>query len=110
MKEQIKTLLIPITWLPIITHGYACGYVGVPKGHPWYGQDYYSVDVSIHGGLTYSGKNPSSKIDDLWWLGFDTAHFGDTMQNCSKAYCENEVASLLKQAEEAITHDKQAVS
>ena len=82
--------------------GALCGYVGVPKGHPWYGVDYndyqgerYETDlvinVDVHGGLTFSSAcqetdDESSGIchvpepgreHDIWWLGFDCAHMGD---------------------------------
>lgn len=65
--------------------GALCGYVGVPPGHPAHGQDYGSVDVSVHGGLTY-GDRCTGKIchqpqpgetDEIWWLGFDCAHAFD---------------------------------
>ena len=35
-----------------------CAYVGVPEGHPAYGQDYDDVDVDAHGGLTALGPLP----------------------------------------------------
>jgi hypothetical protein len=66
--------------------GWGNGYIGLPKEHHLYGVDYHSsehsklfVNVSPHGGWTYSENwNPDTKIDDgLWWLGFDTSHFGD---------------------------------
>jgi hypothetical protein len=67
-------------------HGGAwCGYVGVPSTHPSYGKDYNDVNVDVHGGLTYADKcsPPICHIpepgmsDDVWWLGFDTAHYMD---------------------------------
>lgn len=71
-----------------------CGYVGVPKGHPFYEKDYerahemaeeVGAELSVHGGLTYSGKCAGhichvperGRPDDVWWLGFDCAHFMD---------------------------------
>lgn len=85
--------------------GALCGYVGVPSGHPWHGQDTDSVGTympkpdghdeawypDVHGGLTFSGAcqhgdNPAEQIchipgpgepDDVWWLGFDCAHYRD---------------------------------
>jgi hypothetical protein len=77
--------------------GALCGYVGVPKGHPWYGREYDDVeaqmvkdalteDVEIpHGGLTFSGKCHGrvchevepGEDEDVWWLGFDCAHAFD---------------------------------
>lgn len=72
--------------------GQWCGYVGVPPGHPWHGRDYSDVDVEVHGGLTYSDLCQEGDVDtepaichvpepgrpaDVWWLGFDCAHFMD---------------------------------
>jgi len=69
-----------------------CGYVGVPEGHPYYGKDYDSVDVDVHGGLTFADKCADVKgdyarhichlpepgePDAVWWLGFDCHHFMD---------------------------------
>lgn len=89
----------------IIMHpslGHRCGYVGVPKGHPWFGIDYDGCTlgtecpnialresepdgyhscydhspnglVEVHGGLTYAASD-----DEGWWyFGFDFAHSGD---------------------------------
>jgi hypothetical protein len=96
---KIETKLVPITWLAGMPHGYACGYVGVPEGHPWYKKDYDSIDAHVHGGLTWSDWFVGTdKPDGLWWVGFDTAHYGDNQTNCNKAYCENEVEELKEQA------------
>lgn len=57
-----------------------CGYVRVPKGHPWHGKDYYSIEASVHGGLTFAEADmPCGKggADDGYWVGFDCAHCGD---------------------------------
>jgi len=68
-----------------------CGYVGVPPTHPFHKRDYDSVDVDVHGGLTFSNscqhaKDESQGIchipepgtsDDVWWFGFDCAHLDD---------------------------------
>lgn len=35
--------------------GHLCGYIGVPKGHPWYGKDHDMIEANVHGGLTYFG-------------------------------------------------------
>lgn len=68
--------------------GALCGYVAVPPGHPWHGRDAFgdnAIDASVHGGLTYSGAcdgkichvpDPGDP-DDVWWLGFDCAHYRD---------------------------------
>lgn len=58
--------------------GHWCGYVGLPVDHPDHSKDYYSVDVDVHGGLTFARENaPNEKPDGNWWFGFDTAHVGD---------------------------------
>lgn len=69
-----------------------CGYVGVPPGHPWHGRDYSNVDVEVHGGLTYADRCQEDERpiedrvchipapgepDDVWWFGFDCAHWLD---------------------------------
>lgn len=104
MKNEILVRLIPITWVRFIEHGYANGYIGLPEGHPWHGLSYDDIDVSIHGGLTYASDELPKGGDDIsgyWWIGFDTVHGGDNIDNCDKAYCEREVENLKKQAEEA---------
>lgn len=72
--------------------GALCGYVGVPEGHSCYGLGYDDVPVDVHGGLTFAGpcqdgeaEDPArichfpgpGRSDDVWWLGFDCAHFMD---------------------------------
>lgn len=72
--------------------GALCGYVGVPKGHPAFEADYDSLDVGVHGGLTYGGlcqvsDDPSDGVchirqpdrPEVYWLGFDCGHFMDYM-------------------------------
>jgi hypothetical protein len=62
------------------TRGYRCGYVRVPVGHPWHGQDYDDVNAECHGGLTFSQADEPCTApgpDDAWWLGFDCAHSFD---------------------------------
>lgn len=59
-----------------------CGYVEVPKGHPYFGAEYDAVSVDVHGGLTYSSAAFGADKDDPrdgdgWWFGFDCAHAGD---------------------------------
>ena len=86
--------------------GSLCGYVGVPKSHPWFGLDYadctsgehekpYCDDcpamrMSVHGGLNFAAtcdEGPESlsichvplpgRSDKVWWFGFDCAHMMD---------------------------------
>lgn len=64
--------------------GHRCGYVGVPKGHKYYGISHSDIEhiIDCHGGLTFSSKYenenyPSKEHTDLWWFGWDYAHFCD---------------------------------
>jgi len=55
-----------------------CGYVGVPKSHPFYGEMYENIPVECHGCLTYSDSSLISvESEGIWWIGFDCAHWGD---------------------------------
>jgi hypothetical protein len=109
MSEPIiQTHKVKCTWLSGMKHGWGCGYVGVPKNHPWWGLDYDDVQVDIHGGLTY-GRNKHPEADeqtptDFWWFGFDTAHFGDNLETCPESYVDSEIESLKQQALAAFTH------
>lgn len=63
--------------------GHWCGYVAVPPGHPCHGKE--EPEVSVHGGITYSGfcygnvchVPKPGEPDDVFWFGFDAAHGGD---------------------------------
>jgi len=91
--------------------GHLCGYLGVPAGHPWHGENYDDVDVSIHGGLTYDGDHaPTKEPDGNWWVGFDCAHLGDIvpgMKDFGESTYKNmefvtkELHSLAAQADKA---------
>lgn len=70
-----------------------CGYVGVPEAHPDHGKGYEDVAAECHGGLTYAHacqetSDPGHGIchipapgrpAEVWWFGFDCAHFMDYM-------------------------------
>lgn len=64
--------------------GIFCGYVSVPPGHPAHGKDYDTLDLGVHGGLSFAAA-PNDAIymvgkgkPEGWWvLGFDCGHFGD---------------------------------
>jgi hypothetical protein len=69
-------------------HGYWCGYVGVPQGHPAYGIDPrdHELDVPFHcGGLNYGAPCgglichvPELGMPaDVWWLGGDFGRLFD---------------------------------
>jgi len=76
-KSGLKAVVLLVH--PSMPH--RCGYVGIPKEHKFYGIDYSNIesDIYVHGGLTYSNNDEAYPIkSDLWWLGFDAAHAGDT--------------------------------
>lgn len=119
-----------------------CGYVAVPAGHPWHGVDQAAAcalpsgiaEPEVHGGVTYSA--PSAGVvgvgichvpkpgepDDVWWVGFDTAHCFDVVPGLEayrqsrgipvsrllgetykdRAYVEAQVVRLARQAREAM--------
>lgn len=76
----------------VVSIPWFCGYVEVPKGHPWHGISYSGAlcsdhdgqscyehtpeaIISVHGGITFSGT-PWGQ-DDGHWFGFDCAHYDD---------------------------------
>ncbi len=70
-------------------YGHWCGYVGVPAGHPFHGDDPLeevapSNAVECHHGLNYGSACAGivchvrdAGDPEVWWLGFDCAHFED---------------------------------
>lgn len=67
--------------------GHLNGYVGVTRGHPWFEMPYLAIEarIHIHGGITFSGyfsalglpQESQFPLDEIWWFGFDTAHYPD---------------------------------
>ncbi len=57
--------------------GFVCGYVGVPRNHPFFGDEYHAhEELEVHGGLTFSGELFGR---ELWWFGFDCGHARDML-------------------------------
>jgi len=54
-----------------------CGYIGVPKTHPFYGKDYSGLDIDCHGGLTFANEAHDKWPEGYWWFGWDYAHYHD---------------------------------
>lgn len=101
-SEVVKSWTTTAGYPAQVRKGYLlCGYVGVEKGHPLYGKGYDDVNANVHGGLTYADLWP----DGLWWLGFDTGHFGDSLPilggTSGKKWTVEEVA---EEAEELAQH------
>ena len=103
----------------IFEYGWGNGYVLLPHNHPFYGRDYNELNIDAHGGLTFGeyfsdtiflewvedreiigdvNKENFQKFDKYWMIGFDTNHFGDNENSCSKKYVSNETCSILEQS------------
>ena len=84
-----------------IDRGWGNGYVAVSPSHPLWGVDYNSVEIEVHGGLTYSAFNDSFKHNDIpknyWVFGFDTSHYNDSLKRWPKEAVEAETKRLFCQ-------------
>jgi hypothetical protein len=93
--------------------GHLCGYVEIPKGHPYYRRnsgengDWITASesktqrsqvkfpyINVHGGVTYSGKMDD---EETFCWGFDCGHYGDTMDKCDHRFVEQEILRMAKQ-------------
>lgn len=90
--------------------GALCGYVGVPEGHPWYLVDYNDPEPypEVHGGLTYADRcmeegdeaetichiPEPGEPDNVWWLGFDCAHWRDISPAFRNIYAEAGISQV----------------
>ena len=60
--------------------GVWCGYVSIPRGHPWYQVEEFTIDVVAHGGLTWGDMESREFLDFLpsdpsrFTIGFDCGH------------------------------------
>lgn len=58
--------------------GHRCGYVGLPKGHKYYGLRESEIHLNCHGGITYANNELLNiDADNTWWIGFDCGHYPD---------------------------------
>jgi hypothetical protein len=83
-----------INFIRGFTNGWGNGYVGLPFWHPYYKIHYDNIPVKIHGGLTFSEWDED---ENLWVIGFDTAHSGDNKDKNNYEYVLNETYYLLEQ-------------
>ena len=88
--------------------GWGNGYVIIPYPHPAYGKHYDVINnfISVHGGLTYSERidkdiikywGIDKKHKGKWMVGFDTLHYGDTLERWSHEEVFNETMRLKNQ-------------
>lgn len=112
----MKTFLRKFESMPMsfgmFTRGWGCGYVVLPQGHPYHGKTWEELPFDVHGGITFSQFAPDWAEDfdfneDEWVIGFDTAHYGDTMETCPKEYVVEQTEYLRKQCEEVLNETQQ---
>jgi hypothetical protein len=111
-SEKIKYYSSTVMQDVIIEKGWGNGYVALPPTHPLYLGTLDSItdnsliqikidlvgSLDVHGGITYNdfGDGVNAPID--WWvLGFDTAHYGDTLEKWPKEAVEAETKRLFCQ-------------
>lgn len=81
-----------------ITTGWGNGYVRIPEGNKYYDKNYNEIDVSVHGGLTFSGHITNDGVlSNGFWVGFDTAHYGDDSTYWTKDRVFEETINLFSQ-------------
>lgn len=104
----MKTFIRENTWYDrgSIDFGWGNGYVLIPQGHNLHGKHYNDIKVNIHFGLTFSALVDDDMIEDwnldkedkgMWCVGFDTMHFGDTLDKWPKEEVEKETERLKDQ-------------
>jgi hypothetical protein len=104
----MKHFVLENKWLPGMNHGWGNGYVLIPEGHPLHGVHYDNIDVNVHGGLTFSelvdidlAKKMHLEQEDIgsWCVGFDTAHWNDTIEKWPERAVVAETCHLKLQLE-----------
>jgi hypothetical protein len=78
--------------------GWGNGYVRIAEGHPFYDKGYENIPVNVHGGLTFSEHiMDNEKWSDGYWVGFDTAHYGDNQTNWTLNMVMDETIDLFNE-------------
>lgn len=108
----MRTMIVENNWLPGLNHGWGNGYVLIPEGNHLHGKDYDTLNefVDVNGGLTFSelvdeelikswkcDHDMTEKDLGSWVVGFDTAHYRDTIDNWPKEAVQAETERLLSQ-------------
>lgn len=65
--------------------GYLCGYVKIPENNKFYNKNYSSMNIDVHGGLTFAEFK-----GDGYWIGIDCAHSFDLVPSSEKFKQSNE--------------------
>lgn len=92
-------LILQNTWTgSYFDHGWGNGYVKIVPGHKYHGKGYDDIDVMVNGGLTFSEEMKDDEtFSDGYWVGFDTAHYNDSLMKWPKEEVYKETLRLFSQ-------------
>lgn len=97
MSDSLKSLM---------NYGWGNGYVIIPPGHKLHGIPYDDMKLEAHGGLAFGAYAYELLKSDQWpevtkedkygyVIGFDTAHYGDTLERWPKIAVECAAMELM---------------
>jgi hypothetical protein len=90
-------------WIMNIRGSHPCGYIEVPKDHPYYNLTYQEgAYLPVHGGVTFSEDHLNDVVEDTWILGWDYGHFGDKTLHFGGE--RHYVADIIDEVKEAINY------
>ena len=70
-----------------------CGYIVLPKNHLYIGKDYETLDIDVHGGITYGSGS---------MYGFDTGHLKDyTPMNINCKQCFGKMGKICNKCKDS---------
>jgi hypothetical protein len=107
--QKMEYFIKETTWLNRnhSDFGWGNGYVLLPPSHEFHGRDYDFIDVSVHGGLTFSREVTEEMVNNwpelnekhigMWCVGFDTAHYSDNLIKWPREAVEAETKALYEQ-------------
>jgi hypothetical protein len=103
-EDKRKYMISTTTENIFIEKGWGNGYVAVPPTHPLHlgniTQEKISLvqSLDVNGDITYNDYGDGVHAPKDWWVfGFDTAHFGDTIEKWPKEAVEDETKRLFCQ-------------
>lgn len=66
----------------IVSYGtHPCCYIKLKRNDIFYKKDYDKINLSVHGGLTFSHNYLWCDSQSAWYIGWDYAHFNDFILN-----------------------------
>lgn len=103
---EIHKFIIKRDWSPFMENWWGNWYAILPPWHKYFWVDYDNIPVDVHWWLTFSEKITSELMEILslpiewggmWMIWFDTAHYGDNLDNCNEEFVSNETDRLIEQ-------------